>query len=46
MEEISNSSANKIINDTTALRTIKKSQTYICNTKNIFEILNTEKKKL
>ena len=44
MEEISNSSANKIINDTTVLRTIKKSQTYICNTKNIFEILNTEKK--
>ena len=45
MEEISNTSSNKIINDTTILKTIKKSQTYIAETKNIFEMLNIEKKK-
>ena len=44
MEEISNSSSNKIINDTTVLRTLRKSQTFIGNTKNLFEILNTDKK--
>ena len=44
MEEISNSSSHKIINDTTVLRTLRKSQTFIGNTKNLFEILNTGKK--
>ena len=44
MEEISNSSSNKIINDTNVLRTLRRSQTFIGNTKNSFEILNTGKK--
>ena len=43
MEEISNSSSNKIINDATVLRTLRKSQTFIGSTKNLFEILNTDK---
>ena len=44
MEEISNESSNKIINDVSVLKTIKKSQTYIGNTKNLFQILNNSKK--
>ena len=44
MEEIHNESSNKMINDMSVLKTIKKSQTYIGNTKNLFQILNNSKK--
>lgn len=45
MEEISNASSNKMINGTTFLRSSYKSQTYVGNSKNLFEMLNAEKKK-
>lgn len=45
MEELSNESSNKIINDTTILKPLKKSQTFIGNPKNFFKILNTDKDK-
>ena len=45
MEEISNESSNKIINNSTILKTIKKSQTFIGNPTNLFKILNDEKKR-
>ena len=44
MQEITNDSSQKIINETTILKDTKKSQTYIGNTKNLFKILNTENK--
>ena len=44
MQEITNDSSQKIINETTILKDTKKSQTYIGNTKNLFKILNSEKK--
>ena len=45
MEEISNTSSNKMINGHIFLRSSYKSQTFIGNSKNLFEMLNTEKKK-
>ena len=45
MQEITNDSSNKIINETSILRTIKRSQTYINNTDNLFKVLNNEQKK-